>query len=212
MVERRGKRRDRWMAAACSLPLALLCGCETMGSGRSFAGGSYAGATPRVDARAEAARSATRLDELEAAVRRLQAQVDSLSDSQQHVLSQAEARVVQARQESQSVQADVETLKRELAMSKAEQQQLRSAVDDLPARVSRAIAAARPATPAPQRSSKPAASSGSGVGYEHVVEAGQTLSEIAQAYGVRTDAIVRENQLKDAGAIRVGQKLFIPKP
>jgi LysM repeat protein len=48
-------------------------------------------------------------------------------------------------------------------------------------------------------------------GYEHVVKAGETLSEIAAAYKTTTDAIVKANGLKDANSIRAGQKLFIPE-
>jgi predicted nucleic acid-binding Zn-ribbon protein len=48
-------------------------------------------------------------------------------------------------------------------------------------------------------------------GYEHTVEPGQTLSQIAAAYNVRVDAIVRANNLGNANAIRVGQVLFIPE-
>jgi nucleoid-associated protein YgaU len=48
-------------------------------------------------------------------------------------------------------------------------------------------------------------------GREHVVKSGETLSEIASAYGVTVTALVRANGLKDANAIRVGQKIFIPE-
>lgn len=58
------------------------------------------------------------------------------------------------------------------------------------------------------RSSRPI----SGEGYEHVVEAGETLSAIAKAYSVRSDDIVRANNLKSADMLYVGQTLFIPAP
>lgn len=48
-------------------------------------------------------------------------------------------------------------------------------------------------------------------GYVHVIKQGQTLSEIAEAYKVTVALIVRANHLKDPHAIRMGQKLFIPK-
>jgi LysM repeat protein len=45
----------------------------------------------------------------------------------------------------------------------------------------------------------------------HVVQEGETLSEIARTYGVTVDAIVQANDLGDADAIiREGQVLFIP--
>ena len=52
---------------------------------------------------------------------------------------------------------------------------------------------------------------GAAEGYEHVVQSGETISTIAQAYGVSVAAILRENNLRDANIIREGQKLFIPK-
>lgn len=47
-------------------------------------------------------------------------------------------------------------------------------------------------------------------GYEHVVESGQTLSAIAQAYKVSSSSIKKANNMK-SDTVRVGQKLFIPK-
>lgn len=55
------------------------------------------------------------------------------------------------------------------------------------------------------------APTGSEYGREHVVRPGETLSEIASAYGVTLNALVRANGLKNANAIRAGQKLFIPE-
>ena len=42
-------------------------------------------------------------------------------------------------------------------------------------------------------------------------EAKQLIDAIAAAYNVRVDAIIKANSLKNAGVIRVGQKLFIPE-
>jgi LysM repeat protein len=44
-----------------------------------------------------------------------------------------------------------------------------------------------------------------------VVESGQTISEIAQAYKVSQEEIMNVNKIKNASRIRVGQKLLIPK-
>ncbi|MEI8352256.1 MAG: LysM peptidoglycan-binding domain-containing protein [bacterium] len=53
-------------------------------------------------------------------------------------------------------------------------------------------------------------SGGSQTGYEHIVESGQTLSAIADAYKVSMASIRKSNNLK-SNTLRVGQKLFIPK-
>lgn len=46
---------------------------------------------------------------------------------------------------------------------------------------------------------------------EHRVAAGETLSQIASRYGVRTSAIVRANGLRSAHRIRAGQVLKLPQ-
>lgn len=46
----------------------------------------------------------------------------------------------------------------------------------------------------------------------HTVLAGETLSEIAQRYGVESSAIIAENGLANPNDIRVGQELRIPPP
>jgi len=48
-------------------------------------------------------------------------------------------------------------------------------------------------------------------GYEHIVQAGETLSEIASAYKVRASAIIEANNLTNPDMLRQGQKLFIPR-
>jgi LysM repeat protein len=44
-----------------------------------------------------------------------------------------------------------------------------------------------------------------------VVKPGETLSEIAKAYGVRISVITKSNNLKNPDDLRVGQTLFIPE-
>ena len=48
-------------------------------------------------------------------------------------------------------------------------------------------------------------------GREHTVQPGETLSEIATAYGVTVEAVVKANSLRNPDAIRAGQTLFIPE-
>jgi LysM repeat protein len=53
-------------------------------------------------------------------------------------------------------------------------------------------------------------------GYEHVVQKGQSLWAIADAFQkqgikVTVDDIRKANKLKEGGILKVGQKLFIPK-
>jgi len=76
---------------------------------------------------------------------------------------------------------------------------------------------ARPAAPAPApraaggaAAAKPAAPAYSGSYYEHVVEAGQTLSFIAKGFETTVPKILAANPGLKANALRVGQKLIIP--
>ena len=58
---------------------------------------------------------------------------------------------------------------------------------------------------------KSAATSGGSVsGVEHPVQAGETLSEIAAAYGVKTKAIIKANRMKNPDDLKIGQLLIIP--
>lgn len=47
-------------------------------------------------------------------------------------------------------------------------------------------------------------------GVEHIVQSGETLSEIAAAYHVKVKAIVKANRMKNPDDLRVGQSLLIP--
>jgi LysM repeat protein len=79
-------------------------------------------------------------------------------------------------------------------------------------------------TPAPSRKSPPAISDHSSdkekpseKGYEYVVQTGDTLSVIVQAYReknikITVDQILKANPGLSANKMRVGQKLFIPAP
>ena len=77
-------------------------------------------------------------------------------------------------------------------------------------------AGSRPAAPAPAPraagggGAKPAAPAYSGPYYEHVVEAGQTLSFIAKGFETTVPKILAANPGLKANALRVGQKLIIP--
>ena len=57
----------------------------------------------------------------------------------------------------------------------------------------------------------PASGSSSGQGWEHVVQKGDTLSTIANAYNVTTKVLIDVNNLKNPDRLSIGQKLFIPE-
>ncbi len=64
-----------------------------------------------------------------------------------------------------------------------------------------------PPSPAPAPTPKPTTPAP----VVHVVQAGETLSQIAQRYGTTVAALVAENGLSSADLIRVGMRLTIPK-
>lgn len=172
----------------------------------------------RASSRNAATHEASRLASLESELARLKSQVDSMSASQESVVAQANATVSRSSSSFESMRNDIETLRSEVATLRAENQSLRAElngqraqIDALPGKITSAVSSAisKSSGSSGGGRSSPARRS-SGEYYEHTVAAGDTVSDIAKAYGVTTAAIVRENNLKDAGSIRVGQKLYIP--
>lgn len=116
-------------------------------------------------------------------------------------------------------QDDIAALRRDLQAMRAERETLRKEIsDDLASRIEKIAArqqadinAVRTAASraAQQGGARSAAVAGRS-GYEHKVERGQTLSEIARGYGKSMDAIMKANKISDPSLLRVGQILFIP--
>lgn len=116
--------------------------------------------------------------------------------------------------------ADVQSLQQRIAaletqlrnLDAARERDRKEIIDTLTARLSQMMsantAAARPRTSTPP--AQATRRTGLQEGYEHVVEAGQSLSAIAAAYGVSVKAITEANNITNPNALRVGQKLFIP--
>lgn len=108
------------------------------------------------------------------------------------------AEVAALRDQLDSLQRQI----RELDAARASDK--REIYDDISKKVAEIV---KKATPPPAPPAKKAAPQS---GYEHVVQPGETLSAIAQAYGVKMDTILKANNIKNADSLRVGQKLFIP--
>jgi len=129
-------------------------------------------------------------------------------------------RVTSLEQRNANLEREVADLQTRLAQtqggaSAAELQQLRTQVQELQMQREKdkqAILDEVSKIVAGVAANRKAASSSTGgdVGYEHTVEKGQTLFDIARAYGVTVAAIKKANNL-DSDLIRVGQVLFIPK-
>ncbi len=131
-------------------------------------------------------------EQLDARLARLEAQVNAAPKSQDDIVA--------LRRDLQMIRSERETLKREIT------DDLAGRIEKIAARQQAEINAARAVSSAPART----AASARGGGYEHKVERGQTLSEIARGYGKSMDAIMKANKISNPSSIRVGQVLFIP--
>lgn len=137
---------------------------------------------------------------------RLQASEAQVGDIQRTAYSAEANRTAFATStEVAALRDQVETLQRQIReLDAARAGDKREIYDDISRKVADIVKKATPAAPPPSRKSSTQS------GYEHVVQPGETLSAIAQAYEVKMDAILKANNIKNANSIRVGQKLFIP--
>ncbi|MEM1058072.1 MAG: LysM peptidoglycan-binding domain-containing protein [Verrucomicrobiota bacterium] len=153
------------------------------------------------DARAERLqilRAADQLQRLQQSEEQRAAQVAAL----QQTVSNLEKENADLRRQLKAVEEKVDALQ---VAQKKQQEALMAEIRKL---------LARPSAPAPET---PAAGPPEeGEWYEHVVEKGQTLSTIAEAFRnagvqVSVEDIKEANQIEQDNLIRVGQKLYIPK-
>ena len=187
-----------------ALPLfaiAVFSGCETM----------YNNSNRRQEADTAALRAAQERQQISRDTEIAKAAAQS-AEVQLQLLDQRLLRLEDNVRQSQNASgADLAALQREIASLKGEISAIRAdrgtmkkeIVNEISAEVAKLLAAQQKAAAAT------AASSASQSGYEHKVQSGQTLSAIAQAYGVSVEKIKKANGLK-SDVIRVGQTLFIP--
>ena len=110
----------------------------------------------------------------------------------------------------QSLETQIADLQRQIrALDAARATDKKEIYDDISKKIATLLKSA-PASAASRGTPASKPRTGSQSGIEHVVQAGESLSKIAAAYGVKMDVIVQENGLKSADSIYVGQKLFIP--
>lgn len=163
----------------------------------------------------EAVRARMQIDQAVAETQRLGENFDILTENQGRLdgrMTKLEAELGSIRE----LKAEIAALRAENASLKARQESLRrEIVDELAKKLGQAgvAAGARPTAAAsvPSSSAASAPALSRGPGYEHVVEQGQTLSEIARGYGVSVAKIKAANGLKNDN-LRIGQKLFVPDP
>jgi LysM repeat protein len=160
--------------------LAVLAGCQTI-------------QTPQ-QRQQEAARQQAASRYTEERVKRLQGQVESIEMENARLMQELQ----QLRNEVRSYSTQISQLSTSMQSLEAKQARETQEVINRVEGLLKKSVASRPSAPS------------RGAGREHVVEAGHTLSAIAQAYGTTVNAIKKANNLKSDN-IYVGQKLFIPE-
>lgn len=160
--------------------LVVLTGCETI-------------QTPQ-QRQQDAARQQAASRYSEERVKRLQGQVESMEMENARLLQELQ----QLQNEVRSYNSQISQLNSNMQALEAKQaRETQEVINRVEGLLKKSVASS---PSAPSR----------GAGREHVVEAGHTLSAIAQAYGTTVDAIKKANNLK-SDSIYVGQKLFIPQ-
>jgi LysM repeat protein len=153
------------------------------------------------------ARLAYALQQAERDVTRLKARVDAFEQNSERlegriIDSERQTRdILKLRDELQLIRNDRAKLRDEISqsMSVTIKRMMDEQQSQTLAQVQKALASARPAAPTKQ------------TGYNHTVEAGQTLSLIAREYKTTVDAIMKANNLTNAKQLRTGMVLFIPE-
>ena len=161
----------------------MLCGCATLDQYRS-----------------NMAREQTEADQDRLEFERMRESLSEMKAERQSLYAELEQLRRKQDQDVGALRQDIEGLRKMIQASDASSEQMRK---DMVDQLSKRMAAIVSQPPASGRATEQ--------GYEHVVQPGETLSQIAAAYHVKPDAIVRANSLKSANTIRVGQKLFIPE-
>lgn len=142
--------------------------------------------------REELRRLSARLDATDGEVGRMASEIRPTRAGQPDAASATQVQAMQAQLDDQQRQIR--------ALDAARGQDKKQIYDDISKKVTSLL-----------KTSAPAASRAtSQSGYEHVVQAGESLSAIAAAYKASVPAIVKANNLKSADQIFVGQTLFIP--
>ena len=139
-------------------------------------------------------------------MQRVANQVDVLQSNQEDLASRL-AKVERSKNEVDELKAEIAALRSSLDQLKREVANQRGEiVRDLSGRISK-ITATQGGGSSPRKSATPIVT---GPHIEYIVESGDTLSLIAEAYGTSVSKIKEMNGLKNDN-LRIGQKLKVPK-
>lgn len=129
----------------------------------------------------------------------LQNQIDEIWDELQN-FRETESR--RSREAIDALDRQIADLERQVSrLESARAEDRKEIIDRMTATISQMLASSAAAQPA---------SRGSQTGVEHTVRPGETLSEIASAYGVTVRALIQANSMQNPDRIRAGDRIFIP--
>lgn len=216
----------------------LLSGCYTdPATGRIAFGRKPSGPTPEQIRMQQMERQN---NELQNQIRSLRSELDDVGTSMNDVAARSEQNnyAIDARgQDVVALRAEIATLRSRVAALEGQLAKVPSAIttavsaehQSIVSEVNKAIAASdartekqiqqavrqaaqsRPSGGGSSSSGRAASGSApAGDYYEYEVQAGQTLSEIARAFGCTVKEIMQASGIQDAAKIRVGQKIYIP--
>lgn len=181
------KHTDISTVIAPVLALCLLTGCETV--------------TQQQHSQ-DQAHVKTQIMTLRSSVDRLNARVDGLVAEREKIYAQMQSLHQTLNENTQALDQRVSAVEANMGLlSEQQKRDKNDIVNSLSQKMSSIV----------QEQNSTRTATVSSEGYEHTVKAGQTLSEIAAAYGVTRDIIIRANNLKSADMLKVGQVLFIPE-
>ena len=141
-------------------------------------------------------------ESLEMRLSRLENQANSLPKTADDIIA--------LRRDMQLIRTERETLKKEITEDLATRIEKIAARQQADINAAKNVAAASAVTRRTSQSREASVSARSVSGYEHKVEKGQTLSEIARGYGKSIAVIMKATKITNPSTIRVGQILFIP--
>lgn len=150
----------------------------------------------------DAVRRESEIERLSADVAKLKERVEALAVTQQQLYQQMDGLQASVRDDNARVRQALADMDHAVKSLDESQKSSRQELEDTMTKRLPEILSRTPAAAPSQRVER---------GYEHVVQAGQTLSEIAAAYKVKPQDIIKANKLQNANTLRVGQKLFIPE-
>ena len=164
----------------------------------------FSGCTMFEQARKDQARTDQTLNDVGRKVNQVDASVREMTQSRERMYARIDEVEQKAVASNRQRQQEISALKAEIRALRAEREAMRAQlVKELSSKMATAMQS--------YAAQAQASSARSQSGRLHRVESGQTLSEIARAYNVTVAAIMRENKMRSADVLKVGQELFIPE-